>query len=402
MEEKKYVHRLPPCPDYDIPGVESWLTDIAMEGLLLEKDTPFCGFYAFSKAPPQSVRYRMEPAIKQQGFWDANPGTPKEEAQSLYQEMGWEYVTRYGNFHIYRCFDPHAPELHTDEDIQAEALNALKKRHRSDIFWLILCILFYLIFGVLRYPAGCIIAMGLFRTVCLYLFFFLTLVRPIASMLRLNKLRRQLLSGESIHKPTDWKSKALRYRILLHVPNKIFLLIMLSVFVTRLSVDAQEIKLADFSGDPPFVTIADLNPQGAYQTKGLDYAHRVRSWKYWPFVENWDWYEFASVELENGETLSGPLDVKYHRATSPLLADQLAKELIAYADTGKYFTEAVPFDTGYGTVRGLRYQGKYGLDTVMLICDNVVVEAQILVDNAEGVSANPLWIDLMCRRLISQ
>ena len=282
------------------------------------------------------------------------------------------------------------------------ALNLLKKRHRSDIFWLILCILFYLIFGVLRYPAGCIIAMGLFRTVCLYLSFFLTLVRPIASMLRLNQLRKQLLSGESIHKPKDWKSNALRYRILLHAPDKIFILIMLSVMVTRISVDAQEVKLADFSGDPPFVTIADLNPQGAYQMKGLNYANRVRNWKYWPFVENWDWYEFASVELESGETLSGPLDVKYHRATSSLLANQLAGELIAYADTGKYFTEAVPFDTGYETVQGLHYQGKYGLDTVILICDNVVVEAQILVDNAEGVSANPLWIDLMCQRLISE
>lgn len=160
MEEKKYVYRLPPCPDYDMAGVESWLTDMAREGLILEADTPFFGFYGFYKAAPQTLRYRMEPALKVQGVWDWAPGEPKEDAQHLYGDMGWDYVTRYGDFHIYRCADPHAPELHTDEDIQAEALNVLKKRYRSNLIVDLVFLALYLRFGVLSYPAGCIIAMG--------------------------------------------------------------------------------------------------------------------------------------------------------------------------------------------------------------------------------------------------
>ena len=402
MEEKKYVYRLPPCPAYEIAKVESWLTDMAKEGLILEADTPFFGFYGFYKAAPQNLRYRMEPALKTQGVFDWAPGEPKEDAQNLYAEMGWDYLTRYGDFHIYCCADPHAPELHTDEEIQAEALNVLKKRERSNLFWSILFVAIYILLGILRYPAGCIVAMGLLCTLCLYGAFLARLLQPLFSMVHLRKLRKQLLNGESIHKQVDWKTHALRNRLLHNFPDTLLIALLVILLITQITQYDDEIRLDDFTGDPPFITIEDLNPDGTYERKGLDYANKVRSWSYWPFVENWDWYEYASISLSSGETVSGPLDVKYHRTLSSLLAEQLARELIAYADTGKYFTEAVPFDTGYENIRGFRYQGKYGLDTVLLICDNVVVEAQILVDNAEGVSAKELWIDLMCQRLISQ
>jgi len=402
MAEKKYIYRLPPCPDHEIAKVESWLTDMAKEGLILEKDTPFFGFYGFYRAAPQSFRYRLEPAVMVQKILDMDPGEPLPDAQALYQEMGWEYVTRYGEFHIYRCSDPQAPELHTDEEIQAEALNVLKKRHRSSLFWDILLVAIYVLFSVLRYPAGLIISTGLFCTLLLYGAFLARLLRPVFSLIHLGKLRRELLNGESIHKYADWKSHALRNQIFHNAPNTLLILLLILLLAAQVAEYDREIKLTDFTGEPPFVTIADLNPEGPYEMKGLDYANRVEVWSNWPFVDNWDWYEYASVRLPDGTAVSGPLDVKYHKALSPTLADQLARELIAYADTGKYFTEAAPFDTGYDTVRGFSYRGKYGLDTVLLICDNVVVEAQILVDNAGGFSAKNLWIDLMCQRLVSE
>ena len=38
MAETKYRYRIPPCPAYDIPGMESWLEDLAAKGLHLSKD----------------------------------------------------------------------------------------------------------------------------------------------------------------------------------------------------------------------------------------------------------------------------------------------------------------------------------------------------------------------------
>lgn len=400
MADVKYAYRLPPCPDYDIACVESWLEDLAKEGLLLVKDTPFFGFYSFIRTAPQTVKFRLEPAVKAQGFWDGDPGTPKEEAQDLYAELGWEYVTRYGEFFIYRSSNPHARELHTDPEIQAMALTAIKKRQWHTLAAEILLVVFYACFGILRYPMGITIAMGGLAALAFYIYFLIMVIRPAFVLWKLHKLRRQIVQGDAIYSKRDWKPHALVRQILQHAPDALFAVVLLFSIFARISDEMQEIKLEDFSGNPPFVTIADLNPGGEYDRKSLSYANRMRQWESWPFVDNWEWYEFASIELPNGTTVSGPLDVKYSEALSPILAEQFAKELILYADTGKYFTEAVPLDTEFPDVKVYRYQGKYGLDTVLLICDNIVVEAQILVDNAEGGSARDLWIQLMAERLI--
>jgi len=402
MEEVKYAHRLPPCPDYDMAGVESWLEDLAKEGLLLDKDTPFFGFYSFIRTSPQSVRYRLEPAVKSQSFWDGDPGKPKEEAMDLYADLGWEYITRYGDFHIYRSDDPHARELHTDEKIQADALNILKKRQRSNLLWDILFIGIYCAFGVMNYPMGLILALGLLQTIFFYSYMLLMLLRPAVSVWKLQKLRKKIMSGESIHGRADWRSAARRHRLLRHVPDILFTLFIGAALLNGLVEDSQEVPLAEFTGDPPFVTIADLNPGGTYETKGLDYANQMRNWNHWPFVDNWEWYEFASVQMPDGTTLSGPLDVKYFQAASPMLARQLARELIRYADTGKYFTQALPLDTGCKEVQGFRYQGKYGLDTILLMSDNILIEAQVLLDDPDSTTAKDLWIDLTVRKLSEQ
>ena len=61
-EEPKHVYRLPPCPAYDIEGMESWLSDMAANGLLLSADGFFAGFAIFEKSEPRAVRYRLAPS----------------------------------------------------------------------------------------------------------------------------------------------------------------------------------------------------------------------------------------------------------------------------------------------------------------------------------------------------
>ena len=44
MSDIQYVYRPLPCPDYDVEGMESWLTDMAAEGLVLSPDGFFASF----------------------------------------------------------------------------------------------------------------------------------------------------------------------------------------------------------------------------------------------------------------------------------------------------------------------------------------------------------------------
>ena len=62
-EEKKTYYRLVPCPSYDVEGIESWLEDLAEEGLFLTNDGFFCGFGFFHKEEPKKVKYRFTPVF---------------------------------------------------------------------------------------------------------------------------------------------------------------------------------------------------------------------------------------------------------------------------------------------------------------------------------------------------
>lgn len=141
-EPAKEARRLPPCPVYDVEGMESWLTGLAREeGLLLIQDGIFAGAAAFEKGEPRQMKYRLEAAPKPTGFLADNGGEPDPEAVELNRAYHWDYVGKRGNFYIYRTDDPAARELNTDPEVQALAVNAVKKRQMGNL-WLPLYWLF--------------------------------------------------------------------------------------------------------------------------------------------------------------------------------------------------------------------------------------------------------------------
>ena len=59
--EPTYRHRLPPCPFYDMAGVECWLEEMAQKGLhLVGPSGFFAGLGTFTDGEPTAVRYRLE------------------------------------------------------------------------------------------------------------------------------------------------------------------------------------------------------------------------------------------------------------------------------------------------------------------------------------------------------
>ena len=66
MSEKKvkHVYRLCPCDRGDVEGIQSWLEDMAMEGLFLADDGVFCGVFTFERGLPKRVIYRLDVAQK--------------------------------------------------------------------------------------------------------------------------------------------------------------------------------------------------------------------------------------------------------------------------------------------------------------------------------------------------
>lgn len=121
----KRVRKLTPVSMYDVHGLEKWLEKLAAQGLFLKKYHPLV--CTFEKGEPRRVRYRLEPFQ-----WGPAVDFPDDMAE-LFRECGWEYVSGINHeMLIFSSADPHAPETHTDPDIQLEQWNKLYQKARKD------------------------------------------------------------------------------------------------------------------------------------------------------------------------------------------------------------------------------------------------------------------------------
>ena len=117
-----------PCSLYDIQGLQSWLDEMALNGLFFHHLSHFNDQAYFETGEPRPVRYRLDPADK-----DSRKGKEREEA---YAQMGWSYVSRIGKrFYIFSSDDPEAPELYNDSQSLAIAMEKLVNREvKSTIY----------------------------------------------------------------------------------------------------------------------------------------------------------------------------------------------------------------------------------------------------------------------------
>ena len=73
------VKKLIPFESSDIPAVQSWLEELAQEGLFYKECGMMCA--VFEKNEPKKMRYRLD-------FCDVVAGRIPEEKQELYEKAG--------------------------------------------------------------------------------------------------------------------------------------------------------------------------------------------------------------------------------------------------------------------------------------------------------------------------
>jgi len=114
-KNSKYCLKIPPCPAYDIEGIEHWLEEMAETGFLLKKDSYALGAATFEKSKPCFMRYRLDTALK-----NDDP-----------DESGYEYVSSYGQFNIYRSADIREYGSAASSEVQALAINGGKSKYNA-------------------------------------------------------------------------------------------------------------------------------------------------------------------------------------------------------------------------------------------------------------------------------
>lgn len=91
---------------WDAALLERWLEEKAVQGWRPVSFSRY-GSGKFESAVPRKLRYRLEPLRTE--TYDAQC-----EREETYREMGWEPAGVLGDYRVYACADPQAPELFTD------------------------------------------------------------------------------------------------------------------------------------------------------------------------------------------------------------------------------------------------------------------------------------------------
>ena len=238
---------------YQVDAIEGWLDEQAQKGLF-PLETRFGTAMSFRRDTPRAVRYRID--VKR------NIGYTDEKARiAAYREMGWEYVCDLTPYlDIYRCDDPAAPELNTDEETLHQVLD---KKLRSQILWsiaLICLIPVWLYVVVLRGVPGfsgiCDMLLngygGLF--LCAALLVLSWLINSIACIIGAVTTRRRRLLQRTRRSPAQLRRwRAIRLSAHLLPLAALALCLVLLVTYTR---SGRDIPVADF----PVPTVSEVFP----------------------------------------------------------------------------------------------------------------------------------------------
>lgn len=331
----KLVYRFVPCPKYDVSGMECWLSEMAAQGYILTQDGIFCGVATFEKSTPRTLKYCLQAASKSTSMWSDNYGDPDEEEIELSKEFGWEYVAKRGEFHIFCTETLDARELHTDKEVQALAMNAMKKRQKDNIF----NSLFYgIVYPWLIIRGKIILSMihaGTWIISILLLAGLWMTFHSIFESVKLIKLRKKVLNGQSLGSGNDWR-RGTRWYFINNVFRKclyaVAICLLLNLFGANIT-NKYYVPLTEYTGEVPFKTMKDFIPNGEMELMNMRVGNlnMVREWSDILSPVNYEWDEAGTVTSPDGTILSGGLEVIYHETKADWIAKRLVKEYLRKA-----------------------------------------------------------------------
>ena len=258
-----------------IGETESWLTDMAAEGLRLKKFGPI--FSRFESVEPESVRYRIEFANDE--YWVG------DEQLELYAQSRWEYVCDWGEARVFRSpEEANAPEIHTDPAEQAVTLRRLKRRYtRAVIGQLLYVVMAACMTGLMIHfrwtPTLELIEGRLLGFLLLILMYFFSIFESSRAALSIRKLIRSMREGRAIDHRAPWRA----YKGFRSVISTLFTLALVASLFMIAVIQVKQPKaqsLPLISNEPMLLRLADIEQEPKLARRvsmynGEDVANRI-------------------------------------------------------------------------------------------------------------------------------
>ena len=368
----KKSYRLPPCSFFDVEGIESWLSDMALDGYILEKDGFKGGFTVFEKREPENLRYRL--TVVGNGTRSAtDEDRPEWEERIYYKEHGWDYRATYSGFHIYRTADPDAAELHTEPEVQALTFSRLRKQFLGLLIYRILLALLPLyiccvnmVSTMLRMRSWVVM---LFLGCMLWM-----IVDTVREALILRRVQHKLKTGIELDRTRDWRKNSRKYTAKGIITNTaaIFLLVGMVLYHVSYKPDKNMLPLAEFKGEIPFATVADFVPNDEYFRDNFS-SNKFKKWNDIIATVCIVWDEGARIYFDDGGEYGCLLQAEYYEMAAPWMARLLAKEYTALNLRGYEFFEIDVPEADYA----IMYYDYANVPNIVIQDENRVVYTRI-------------------------
>lgn len=329
MSDPKYVSRFPPCPLYDVEGIESWLEDLAKQGLILTPGGLFCGFASFEQGEPKPMRYRLQPWPKKRRLTD--DAGPHPEAVELAKEYGWDYLCDLDKYAVFACGDPEARELDTDPQIQALSYRHLYRQRLTGLIFIFF--LGCLMIGLLLWfgPLTFILDKPLWYTGISSLIWLSLPFFTCRELKQIRILKEKLSLGEALSRRKDWKRNRHRHWITAALGVALFLSFNAAVILENF-VDWEDHHwqpLSEYTGERAFPTMEELAGGGTLDssTWRVDNNNEIAVRSTLPAKTQMRFEQFGSVKQDGKTVLEGALRVDYYDLRTEWLAKALFREI---------------------------------------------------------------------------
>lgn len=321
----------------EVPAVQAWLEDWAARGWYVESYGRNLVSFARGERR-ENIRYRLQPT-------GSEGGEPDQDTLETYREMGWTYVcsTVVGRsfsgvrteFHIWRCEDPAAPELDTDQTLREEAYGNLLRRGWR-IIWmgvpLAAAVLALMLWLVWNRPRQYLLDLRASSTPLMLCFYGLLVLHLISRSVRLIRFTRQLRRQEPAPQRAPWGWARARVWVFQGLYALILLVMIGSLF--RPYDSRPYLPVSQYEGAVPYVSLTELGTPAAGEAEAVDF-HSF-------------WGKAAWWTREGSYERPPCCDTEYYSLRFPSMAENLEEQLLwqwsFVMDIGEHpeFRAAVP------------------------------------------------------------
>lgn len=346
--------RLIPVDVYDIPRMQSYLSDMAAEGLFLKK----IGSYAyFEEGQPRRLTYRLEPLMR-------NEMKPREDQIEHYKDYGWDYVCSIQNgFHIYSTEKSDFTELHTDPVIQSYAFTKMESKLKlaNRVYLVSLPIILVILFPIFFQDHPLLAAVRYGNSTAQMLMLITTAF--VFHQFHESRKRLKLLLEGFENEGEIPKKSTYRKRYTPYIINGILMICAVLTIITSVLMMTKgwERNVADYEDPLPMIQLKDIQKEEEFSMDRDGYRNDEISY---------DWTELAPTIYElhqSGEVKSRMWD-DGSGTYSPALSSDYYE--VRFAFMGKHLVRELMEETlGYHRYQSITYQELIynGFDNAILV-----------------------------------